>query len=364
MGGAPAKVMIVDDSAVVRQVLTSVLQADPALEVVSAVADPVFAMARMEREWPDVLVLDIEMPRMDGLTFLRKIMAERPTPVVICSTLTTAGAETAMAAMAAGAVSLITKPRTSVKAFLEDEGADLVRVVKAAATSNMAPARAAADALGHARSQGTAHLAAGRPGPAPRLLTTTDRLVAIGTSTGGTQALEVVLTRLARQEVGVVVVQHMPEAFTAAYASRLNGVSAWDVAEASNGDRALPGQVLIAPGGRHMTVSRDGAQYRVRVFDGPRVNRHKPSVDVLFSSVAKAAGSNALGVIMTGMGDDGARGLLEMRQAGATTVAQDEASCVVYGMPGAARQLGAVETEVPLLSIPDLLQDFARRGGR
>ncbi|HTY29806.1 MAG TPA: chemotaxis response regulator protein-glutamate methylesterase, partial [Mycobacterium sp.] len=343
------KVLIVDDSAVVRQVLTKVLEKDPQIDVMGAVPDPIFAMHRMNQQWPDVVLLDVEMPRMDGITFLKELMAIRATPVVVCSTLTERGAETTLQAMSAGAVAIITKPKDGLKTFLESDAADIARTVKGAAGAAMRRMKAVTSVLqsGSIPAQRAASAAASRTSPV-KLSVTTDRLVAIGTSTGGTQALEVVLTSMPRVSPGIVVVQHMPEKFTAAFASRLDQLCEAEVLEAQDGDRVLPGRVLIAPGGLHMKVRRDGAQYRVRVADGPPVNRHKPSVDVLFRSVAECAGGNAMGVIMTGMGDDGARGLKEMRDAGAYTVGQNEATCVVYGMPGEAVKLGAVETEVGL----------------
>jgi two-component system chemotaxis response regulator CheB len=366
MKTSKVKVLIVDDSAVVRQVLTSVLEQDPQIDVLGAVPDPIFAMHRMNQNWPDVVLLDVEMPRMDGITFLKELMAIRPTPVVVCSTLTERGAETTLQAMSAGAVAIITKPKDGLKAFLESDAADIARTVKGAAGAAMRRMKAVTTALQQQQSVPTQRNAAVRtPTPASpvpgRLSVTTDRLVAIGTSTGGTQALEVVLTSMPRVSPGIVVVQHMPEKFTAAFAARLDSLCESEVLEASDGDRVLPGRVLIAPGGLHMTVRRDGAQYRVRVADGPPVNRHKPSVDVLFRSVAECGGRNAMGVIMTGMGDDGARGLREMRDAGAYTVGQNEATCVVYGMPGEAVKLGAVETEVGLQEIPGLIQRFANQ---
>ena len=342
------KVMIVDDSAVVRQVMTSLFAADPAFEPPEIASDPVQAMARMSASWPDVLVLDIEMPRMDGITFLRKIMQERPTPVVICSTLAQQGAATAMEALAAGAVAIVTKPHLGLRQFLEDSSNDLISTVKAAARARMptlvATMKHSADAV--------------LPPPTGRAMTeTTERIVAIGTSTGGTQALESILTVLPRVCPGIVIVQHMPEKFTAEFAGRLDRLSQVNVREARHGDRVMPGQALIAPGGRHMLLRRSGAQYFVDVIDGPLVSRHRPSVDVLFRSVARHAGPNALGIIMTGMGDDGAAGLLEMRTAGAATLAQDEQSCVVYGMPKEAVQRGAVQRIVPLAAIPrEILQ--------
>ena len=352
------QVLIVDDSAVVRQVLTSVLEREPGIHVMGSASDPIFAMERMNRDWPDVVVLDVEMPRMDGITFLKKLMSVRPTPVVICSTLTERGAETTMQAMAAGAVAFVTKPKSGLKSFLEGDAGEIVQAVRSAAAGDIRRVKSAAVALA-ARPTPTVAAAGVRPTTRTALPNTTDRLIAIGTSTGGTQALELELTALPRVGPGIVIVQHMPEMFTAAFAARLNTVCQAEVLEASDGDRVLPGRILIAPGGRHMTVERDGAQYRVRISDGPRVNRHKPSVDILFQSVARNVGSNALGVIMTGMGDDGARGLLQMRQAGARTIGQNEATCVVYGMPAVALKLGAVEKEVALNSIAPAIEQFA-----
>ena len=335
------KVMVVDDSAVVRQVVSGLLAADPEIEVLCAVADPLLAMNRMKVQWPDVIVLDIEMPRMDGITFLKKIMAERPTPVVICSTLAEAGAKTSIEALSAGAVSIITKPTLGLKQFLVDASNDLISAVKGAARANVSKLRVVEKKL----NADVILPPQERPGA---MLQTTERVVALGTSTGGTLALEALLSSLPRVTPGIVVVQHMPEKFTAEFANRLNSLSEIIVKEAQNNDRVIPGQALIAPGGKHMLLRRAGAQYFVEVMDGPLVNRHRPSVDVLFRSVARCAGSNALGVIMTGMGDDGAAGLLEMRNAGAQTVAQDEESCVVFGMPKEAIKRGAVQKVVPL----------------
>lgn len=350
------KALVVDDSAVVRQVMTAVLDDDPTITVTAAVPDPIFAMQRMMRDWPDVVVLDLEMPRMDGLTFLRRIMAARPTPVIICSTLTARGTSTAMEAMAAGAVAVIAKPTTGLRDFLQNEAQELVRAVHVAAAGDVDRVRATALAAS------TQAPRLGRTRTAQEV--TSDRLVALGTSTGGTQALELVLRSLPPLPVGIVAVQHMPERFTAAFARRLDGLCALEVREAGDGDPVLPGRVLIAPGGRQMTVHRSGAQHVVRVSDGERVNRHKPSVDVLLGSVARALGPRALGVIMTGMGADGAHGLLAMRRAGARTIGQDERSCVVYGMPKAAYELGAVEKEVPLDTIATAIQAYATGASR
>ena len=356
------KVLVIDDSAVMRQVLVNLLEDNPEVEVLGAVADPLFAMERMKKHWPDVIVLDVEMPRMDGLTFLRKIMHERPTPVIICSTLTEAGAPTSVEALAAGAVTVITKPKVGLKQFLEESAAELTNAIRVAARANVKRLAArASGAIAVARPVPVRHTAdvilpAGRE---KAMTQTTDRVVALGTSTGGTQALQQLLTELPAVSPGIVIVQHMPPQFTAAFAARLDSLCEIDVREARHNDRVLPGCALIAPGGKHMLLKRSGAQYYVEVKDGPPVNRHCPSVDVLFRSVARCAGANALGVIMTGMGDDGARGLREMRDAGARTVAQDEASCVVFGMPKEAIRLNAAERVVSLDDLPRLVLSAA-----
>lgn len=330
------RVFIVDDSAVVRQVLTGLLQRDRGIRVIGAAPDPLFALQKMEKEWPDVIILDIEMPRMDGLTFLRKLMAERPTPVVICSTLTAQGADTTFQAMQAGAFAAIAKPKLGLSGFLQSSAQEFIDTIKAAAKARLAPLLKRPPAAA---------------APPPAMAEATNQIVAIGTSTGGTHALEAVLTALPEVCPGIVVVQHMPAQFTAAFAERLDRLCRCRVKEASDGDRVVPGVALIAPGGRHMQLERQGAQYFVKVSDGPPVNRHKPSVDVLFRSVARNAGRNAVGIIMTGMGDDGAQGLLEMRRAGAVTIAQDEASCVVFGMPKEAIARGAAGYVMPLSAI-------------
>lgn len=340
------KVLIVDDSAVVRQVLAAILTGEPGIRVLGAASDPIFALERMRQDWPDVITLDVEMPRMDGVTFLRKIMAERPTPVVICSSLAKAGAETTMQALAAGAVAIVAKPTIGVRDFLRDSAEDVVSAVRAAAQARVGKLlRSAAPSRARAANTGVP------PMTLQAMAKTTETVVAVGTSTGGTQALETLLTALPRTAPGIVIVQHMPERFTASFAERLDSLCEIDVYEAKNGQRVVPGSALIAPGGKHMLMRRSGAQYFVEVQDGPPINRHRPSVDVLFRSVARTAGRNAVGVIMTGMGDDGARGLREMHQAGARTIAQDEDSCVVYGMPKEAVKLGAVDEILPLTRI-------------
>jgi two-component system chemotaxis response regulator CheB len=350
------KVALVDDSAVVRQVLGQRLAQARDVEVLFTAADPLLARQRMATAWPDVIVLDVEMPKMDGITFLRQIMAERPTPVVICSTLTMQGAATTLEALAAGAVSFVTKPTLGLKEFLQQGAEELLRQIRAAAASRPragAPAQSATSAA-----------------PAPALAVpqaramaeTSERIVAIGTSTGGTQALEAVLSALPRMCPAIAIVQHMPEKFTELFAQRLDQICEMEVREAANNDRLIPGRVLIAPGGRHMRIKRSGAYWHAEVFDAPPVNRHRPSVDVLFRSVAECAGANALGIIMTGMGDDGARGMKRMLEAGAHCIAQDEATCVVFGMPMEAIKLGAVHEVMPLDRIaPSILRHAASR---
>ena len=363
--------MIVDDSALVRQVVSLAVAHDPCIEVVATASDPIFALDKMRQCHPDVLLLDIEMPRMDGLTFLRKLMAESPIPVVICSSLAENGSDTAMQALAAGAVSIITKPKSGLKGFLEEASNDIISAVRAAARANvrlLVPRGGMSPGIGNGANSRISAFSNVQPtilrpknstdvmlplgDPSGAMIKTTDKVIAIGTSTGGTQALEAVLTKLPVTVAGIVVVQHMPEKFTGMFSERLNSLCAIEVREAQNNDRVLPGRALIAPGGKHMMLKRSGAQYYVEVADGPLVNRHKPSVDVLFRSVAKFAGANATGIIMTGMGDDGARGMREMHDAGAKTVAQDEASCVVFGMPKEAIKMGGVDRIMPLDQIP------------
>lgn len=351
------KVIVIDDSSVVRRVLSDIINSDPQLELIAAASDPLFAMRHMEKNWPDVIVLDVEMPRMDGITFTKKIMSEHPTPIVICSTLTERGAQTTMEALAAGAVDIITKPKIGLKSFLEESAQALLHAIKAAAKANITRLRMHGAHL-EAQPKLTADAVIKFDGGAKAMTKTTEKVVAIGASTGGTNALEYVLTHLPRVCPGIVIVQHMPAHFTAAFANRLNGISEIEIKEAQANDTVLPGRALIAPGGKHMMLKRSGAKYVVDVVDGPLVSRHKPSVDVLFRSVAKYAGKNALGIIMTGMGDDGASGMLEMRNSGAHTLGQNEESCVVYGMPREAFKKGAVEREVHLNKIPHEIMEY------
>jgi two-component system chemotaxis response regulator CheB len=348
------KVMIVDDSAVVRKHLGELLT-KAGITVMGVAADPLFAMQKMKSGWPDVLVLDVEMPRMDGITFLKQVMAERPTPVVMCSTLTEKGGQTTMQALAAGAVGFVTKPKLGLRDFLDDDGNGIVHAVRAAAKANMSALRRTTQAT----SMPSPARAPALQVPQGAMAETTDRVVAVAISTGGVQTMESVLTRLPRTAPGMVIVQHMPPNFTASLAARLNGLCELDVMEAKDGDRVINGRALFAPGGRHMRLKRSGAQYVVEVFDGPLVNHHRPNADVLLKSVAQCAGRNAIGVVMTGMGDDGARGLREMFNAGATTAAQDEASCVVFGMPREAIRLGGAQHVVTLDDMPSWLMSAA-----
>lgn len=340
----PIRVLIVDDSASVRQTLASILNEAPDIEVVGAAADPFAAARRIGEDLPDVIILDLEMPRMDGLTFLRKIMAQKPIPVIVCSTLTERGSQILFDVLEAGAVDVLPKPRVDTRQFLMESSVRVCDAVRAAAKARPRPGRARRPLV-------EAKLTADVMMPAPlanRRIAPTDRIVCIGASTGGTESVREVLERLPVDCPGIVIVQHMPEHFTAAFARRLDGLCAIAVKEAADGDTVQPGRALIAPGNRHLLLQRTGAHYSVAVKDGPLVSRHRPAVDVLFRSAAQCAGANASGIIMTGMGDDGAAGLLEMRKAGAMTVAQDEESCVVFGMPKEAIERGGAIRIVPL----------------
>ncbi len=353
------KVLIVDDSAIVRQTLTSILSEDPEIEVMSVASDPLIAAEKIHLAVPDVISLDVEMPRMDGLTFLQKIMSQHPIPVVVCSSLAEEGSETALRALEYGAVEVIEKPRLGAKKFLEEARVRICDAVKAAAHARLKPRqffhpdippKLTADAmLAKAKARSDS------------MLRTTERVIAVGASTGGTEALRAMLEALPPDTPGIVIVQHMPENFTRAFAQRLDTICRVSVKEAENNDTVLRGRALIAPGNHHILLKRSGARYYVEVKDGPLVSRHRPSVDVLFRSAARYAGQNAVGVIMTGMGDDGAKGLLEMKEAGAVTIAQDEESCVVFGMPKKAIELGAVDKVVPLNGLSDAI---LREGNR
>jgi two-component system chemotaxis response regulator CheB len=345
MTNGKIRVLIVDDSALVRQTLSEVLSSDPLIEVIGTASDPFVAAERINEQVPDVITLDIEMPRMDGLTFLRKIMTQHPIPVVICSSLAEEGAKSTLQALEYGAVDIIAKPRLGSKQFLEESRVMLCQAVKAAAAARMrapGPLRTVEPKL-------TADAILSRATSA--MLETTERVVVIGASTGGTEALRALLEVLPLDAPGMVIVQHMPEVFTKAFAERLDSLCRISVKEAEPNDTVLRGRALIAPGNHHTILKRSGARYYVDIKDGPLVSRHRPSVDVLFRSAARYAGPNAVAVIMTGMGDDGASGMLEMKQAGAVTIAQDEATSVVFGMPNEAIKRGAVDIVVPLQGI-------------
>ncbi|WP_105428890.1 chemotaxis response regulator protein-glutamate methylesterase [Neorhizobium sp. T6_25] len=341
------RVLIIDDSASVRQILTAVLSADPDIEVIGAASDPFMAARKLREEIPDVITLDVEMPQMDGITFLRKLMSQHPIPVVMCSSLTESGSETLMQALEAGAVDIILKPKIGAADHLAESAERIRTAVKGAARARVGRLRPSRISEGGT----TARLTADAVLPPPKagaMAKTTEMVVCVGASTGGTEALRELLEALPANSPGMVIVQHMPEKFTAAFAKRLNSLCEVEVKEAADGDPVLRGHVLIAPGDKHMLLERRGARYEVSIRSGPLVSRHRPSVDVLFRSAARSAGGNAMGVIMTGMGDDGARGMNEMHQAGAYTVAQDEASSVVFGMPKEAIAHGGVDKVVSL----------------
>jgi len=350
---SPIQVLVVDDSAVVREVIHAILSQEPDMAVAVA-ADPLIAMQKMKQTRPHVVVLDLEMPRMDGLTFLRKIMAEDPIPTLVCSGVAGQGTEKALLALDEGALGILAKPKLGVGHFLHESALALIDMVRAAAQAEIkqrTPPR---------------NFPSSRPVSVSALPSIAARqggtLVAIGASIGGTEALAEVLTTLSDATPGVVVVQHMPEFFTSAFAKRLNALCRIEVKEGEDGDQITRGRAILAPGNRHLSVVRRGGAFYVELSDGPLVSRHRPSVDVLFQSVASAAGANALGIILTGMGNDGASGLLDMKRAGSSTIAQDEKSCVVFGMPKEAISAGAVDTVAPLACIPNLIMAWASSG--
>jgi two-component system, chemotaxis family, protein-glutamate methylesterase/glutaminase len=357
------RVLIIDDSAVVRKALTDILESDPQIRVIATASDPFLAAQKLAEEAPDVITLDVEMPRMDGLTFLQKLMSQHPLPVVMLSSLTESGCETTLKALEYGAVDILTKPQMGVKQFIEESKVTICDAVKAAAQAKVkklelqkkAPPIQRLPQLN--RDLSTSHRPSGQEKltadvmiekASTSMIMTTEKIILVGASTGGTEALKTFLSMLPSDAPGMVIVQHMPEKFTASFAQRLNDICAVEVKEAQDGDGVFQGRILIAPGGKHTLLKRSGARYLVEVKDGPLVCRHKPSVDVLFRSGARYAGKNAIGVILTGMGDDGSRGLLEMKEQGAFTFAQDEESCVVYGMPQEAVKIGAVHKSVHL----------------
>ncbi len=353
----PVKVLIVDDSALMRQTLKTVLSSDPEIEVLATAPDPIIAAKKMEKDMPDVVMLDIEMPRMDGLTFLQKIMSERLIPVVICSALSEEGSEVSLKAMEYGAVDIIQKPRERTKEFLEECSVRICDIIKAAAASR---ARKVVK-IREVEPKLTADAVLAKP-TRNTVIQTTEKIVVVGASTGGTEALRIFLEAMPWNAPGIVIVQHMPEHFTKAFAKRLDGLCKITVKEAENNDSVIPSRALIAPGNKHTLIRRSGTKYYVEVTDGPLVCRHRPSVDVLFRSAARYAGLNAVGVIMTGMGDDGARGMLEMKEAGASmNIAQDEATSVVFGMPNEAIKRGGVDKVLPLEDIAKAVMDAVSR---
>ncbi len=353
IGTRKTRVLIIDDSQVVRETLATLITDHPQLEVMATANDPFEAAEKIRNEVPDVITLDVEMPRMDGITFLRRLMQQRPLPVIVCSSRVGAGSQALIDALDAGAVDVIAKPAVGTRRFLEESSIRIQDKILAAAKAKLnVRAPKATAAQNPPKSQSLQH----NP-----VSTTVSSIIAIGASTGGTEALKYVLSSLPADAPPTVVVQHMPEHFTEAFARHLNEICTVTVREARHGDKLARGNVLIAPGDKHMELIRSGPEYRVKVVDGPLVTRHRPSVDVLFRSAAKFAGANAIGVIMTGMGQDGAAGLKAMRDAGARTIGQDEASCVVYGMPRVAKSLGAVEIEASLRDIPQRLFDTLKR---
>ena len=360
----PIKVLIIDDSALVRETLSQVLNSDPDIKVIATASDPIFGVKKIKIERPDIIILDIEMARMDGLTFLKKMNETvDPIPCVVCSSMVTEGSENAMKALEYGAVELIQKPALGTRKFLEESKLRICDAVKSAYQSTGNIKKLIPSPIAQKREAPqpklTADVILEKPGPLTTPLETTEKIVVVGASTGGTEALKDFLTMLPEDAPGIVIVQHMPEHFTQAFAQRLDGLCKIHVKEAEDGDSVVQGQALIAPGNYHTLLKRSGARYYVEVKDGPLVSRHRPSVDVLFRSTARYAGKNAIGIIMTGMGDDGAKGMREMHDAGAFTIAQDQATCIVYGMPGEAVKNGGVDKIVPLQNIAQTMLSAA-----
>ncbi len=344
------KVLIVDDSALVRKILTEILNSDKEIEVVGTAQDPLIARDKIKQLKPDVITLDVEMPRMDGVTFLRNLMRLHPLPVVMISSLTEKGADITFDALEAGAIDFVAKPKIDVKDGLQEYTEEIVEKVKSASKAKVGMvSTSSATTIPVEKKLSADSVIQKKTGK--KRFKTTDQIIALGASTGGTEAIKEVLIQMPPDSPGIVISQHIPEAFSGPFAERMNGVSAMTVCEAKDGQQILPGHVYIAPGSHHLLVERNGAQYICRLNDGERVNRHKPSVDVMFRSVAQNVGPNAIGVILTGMGDDGAKGLLEMKETGAKTMVQDEKTSVVWGMPGSAAKLGAADNEYPLNQI-------------
>jgi len=356
-GAKLIKVIVVDDSALIRKLLTEILNSDPDIQVVDVAVDPYAAREKIKAHNPDVVTLDVEMPKMDGITFLKNLMRLRPMPVVMISSLTQDGADITLQALDVGAVDFIGKPKVDLEHGIQEYAEEIIRKVKNAAVAKVRPYKGDVKSE-DVRKKYSADVVLGK-GHAPRHFRTTDRIIGIGASTGGTEAIKEVLMALPPEMPGIVITQHIPEAFSAPFAARLDSNSALSVAEAHDGQQILPGHAYVAPGNRHLIVERSGARYICRLNSGPPVNRHKPSVDVMFRSLARNAGPNAISVMLTGMGDDGAEGMGEMLAAGASTMAQDEKTSVVWGMPGEVVKRGYAQQVLPLNSIAEALKSVA-----
>ena len=357
------RVLIVDDSALIRKVLKEILSSDPDIEVIGSAADPLIARDKIKLLSPDVITLDVEMPKMDGITFLKNLMRLRPMPVVMVSTLTDAGAAVTLQALELGAVDFVAKPKIDVNVAIKEYSEEIIEKVKIAASvprDVLARKYEMASSQAKQNQQSTAH-AISEASADSAMLNTTDKIIAIGSSTGGTEAVKQVLLGLPANVAGIVVAQHIPITFSGPFAQRLNDSTPLIVTQAKNGDLIMPGRVYIAPGDKHLLVRKSGAKYYCKLDDGPEVNRHKPSVEVLFNSVAECAGPNAMGIMLTGMGADGAKGMLEMKKQGAFNVAQDEKTSVVWGMPGAAVKLDAVDAVVPLDKIAVKIIEYCKK---
>jgi two-component system chemotaxis response regulator CheB len=362
INGRKIRVLVIDDSALVRQILSEILKGARDMELVGTASDPFVARERIKETNPDVLTLDVEMPRMDGLTFLSNLMRLRPIPTIMVSSLTQRGAEITLKALELGAIDFVSKPKTDIAGTLQDFSEEILEKIRVAAGVRVA-ARRAPSMAGVVVPKHSADAILPAAGAHPKVLRTTDRIIAVGASTGGTEAIREMLSALPPDCPAMVIAQHIPAAFSTPFARRMDTICQLTVCEPTDGQLIMPGHVYIAPGGRHLLVERDGARYRCRLNDGPPVNRHIPSVDVLFRSVAQQVGPNAVGVILTGMGDDGARGLKEMRNAGAPTVVQDEHTSIVWGMPGAAVKLGAADEVVPLMDVAGAIMRLVQTAG-
>lgn len=357
------KVLIVDDSSLIRQLLSEILSSDKSIEVVGTAQDPYAAREKIKKLHPDVITLDVEMPRMDGVTFLKNLMKLHPLPVIMISSLTEKGADITFEALECGAVDFVSKPKIDLAHSLPDYSHEIISKVKAASEVNVHARSNSGTAIDDIKPRHSADVILEKEGQSSRKhFKTTDTIIALGASTGGTEAIKAVLSKMPADAPGIVISQHIPEAFSGPFAKRMNGCSAMTVYEARDGQQILPGHVYIAPGSHHLIIERDGARFVCRLNDGPPVNRHRPSVDVMFRSVAQNVGHNAIGVILTGMGNDGAAGMKELHDAGAKTVVQDEKTSVVWGMPGEAVKLGGVDSVLPLHSIPGKLTTLSKQG--